>query len=264
MNRNRWGRSVTDIDSVVVAEVNGEAVTLGPLLHRLRLEGGLDLVQAALREQVIDQALRAHSIEVTTEELQEAADMFRTNRRLFRADDTHAWLKAHHLSVDDLEEKLSRELALRKLRVLLTEDRVEPYFVEHHAAFASARLSLLRLESEEQAREVATQIEEDEADFSDLVRSLATDPGVCESGGYLGWVARKALSPAAEAAVFSASPGDTVGPIKTDGGWALIKVWEVLEPKLTEHTRHEIRQMLFGQWLAEQINQAKLKIKLNP
>jgi parvulin-like peptidyl-prolyl isomerase len=70
------------------------------------------------------------------------------------------------------------------------------------------------------------------------------------------------LTPVVAAAVFSAKNGDVVGPLKTDGGYVLIKVEEILLGQLDGPTTAGIQQILFRDWVAEQVRNGKVEMKL--
>ena len=61
------------------------------------------------------------------------------------------------------------------------------------------------------------------ANFDELARRNSDD-GSASQGGDLGWFTRGRMVPAFEQAAFNASPGEVIGPIRTDFGFHLIKV----------------------------------------
>ena len=64
------------------------------------------------------------------------------------------------------------------------------------------------------------------ADFAELARTNSQDYGSAAQGGELGWSKREAwVKPFADAA-FSARKGEIVGPVRTQFGWHIIKVWD--------------------------------------
>jgi peptidyl-prolyl cis-trans isomerase C len=60
-------------------------------------------------------------------------------------------------------------------------------------------------------------------DFAQLARTHSECPSG-KNGGSLGWFGRGQMVKEFEDAAFSAQKGDTVGPVKTQFGWHLIKV----------------------------------------
>lgn len=257
------GKTLTNLSAISVVAVNGQEISLQEVFYRQKVEEEFTIVHKAVRELVIDEAVQARNITVSDEELQEAADSFRALRRLFKADDTMAWLAAREMTVDDLEFRFRRDILIRKLRDAVTGEGIDKYFVENHAAYSRVKISYIRLDDEAMADEVITQIEDDEADFAELARRLSVDDATRETGGFVGWVPRKRLHPRIESKVVSARAGDVLGPVEAEGSWWVVKLHEIAEPELTDALRNEIRQILFGQWLSDQVAKAAIEVRLN-
>jgi len=140
------------------------------------------------------------------------------------------------------EERLIRYLLVETSRLQRTlpveEAELRAYYDEHVEEFlegeqASARHILFRLapdateleqgEAELRANGVAS-IAHSGADFAALVAAHSDDPGSKDLGGDLGWFGRGSMVPEFEDAVFSAKPGEIVGPIRSQFGYHIIKV----------------------------------------
>jgi protein-export membrane protein SecD len=65
-------------------------------------------------------------------------------------------------------------------------------------------------------------VEANADNFSDLAKKFSTEPGANESGGSLGTFTKGQMVPAFEEAVFSAQPGEIIGPVETEFGYHLI------------------------------------------
>jgi protein-export membrane protein SecD len=78
--------------------------------------------------------------------------------------------------------------------------------------------------TKEEAREKAQSIfdEATAENFADLAREYSTEPGAAESGGDLGTFGRGVMIPEFEEAVFSAEPGQIIGPVQTEFGFHII------------------------------------------
>jgi len=140
------------------------------------------------------------------------------------------------------EERLIRYLLVETSRLQRTlpveEAELRAYYDEHVEEFlegeqASARHILFRLapdateeqraEAELRANGVAS-IAHSGGDFAALVAAHSDDPGSKDLGGDLGWFGRGSMVPEFEDAVFSAKPGEIVGPIRSQFGFHIIKV----------------------------------------
>lgn len=140
------------------------------------------------------------------------------------------------------EERTIRYLLVETSRLRRTlpvdETELRTYYDQHVDEFlegeqARARHILFRLapnatelqrgEAELRANGVAT-IARSGADFAVLASEHSEDPGSKDIGGDLGWFGRGQMVPEFENVVFSAKPGDIVGPIKSQFGYHVIKV----------------------------------------
>lgn len=70
---------------------------------------------------------------------------------------------------------------------------------------------------------IREQIESGSATFAEMARRHSQDQ-TASAGGDLGWFGRGRMADAFEEAAFNASPGDVVGPIKSEFGYHLIRV----------------------------------------
>ena len=126
---------MTGLNDITAATVNGRSVSLGEVFQVLKADAKLQFLQDALRSIVISDAAQKAGLSVSDEELQTAADNFRQRRGLQSAEDTMAWLKQRSMSLEDLEDRLSRAILARKLRVQVTEGKEEQYLAQHRADF---------------------------------------------------------------------------------------------------------------------------------
>lgn len=238
----------------VVASLAGSQLTLGGLLYRLHLTGRLvPLAQEGLAQQwLLDQALAA-GLTVTTEELQHTADLHRRRHGLLTAADTHAWLAAQGLSVDQFEAGLLETLLADKLRKQLTATGVESHFAEHSAEYEQLRVTLLIVGREELARELASQVRDEgrELESAALEHGLAVMPRL---------MFRKELDSPLAQALDAAGDGQLVGPVGTPKGFALLQARDRRAPELDGHTRKRIEQELFAAWLDSHMRQAKIEL----
>jgi peptidyl-prolyl cis-trans isomerase D len=82
------------------------------------------------------------------------------------------------------------------------------------------------------------------ADFAQLAREHSKDPGSAQQGGDLGWAQRGMFVGPFEDALFSMTPGEIRGPVKTQFGYHVIKLDEV-EPgsvRTFEQARAEVEE----------------------
>jgi putative peptide maturation system protein len=253
---------MVNFSECVAIEVNGEEVSLYDVLSFAKLNGSLQLFSDAIEAAIVRQGAAQKGIEVSDEELQQAADDFRTANELYDAETTQAWLEDRKLSYQEWETSLEYQVTEQKLREVLTTGLVEQRFVEQKLSFDKAAVSRLVLKDQDVARELRAQIVDDGADFHALAREYSTHSATRPAGGYAGEVLRTDMEPALEAAIFGAQPGKVVGPIKTDEGWELVKLERLIPAELNDEMRETIKTLIFEEWLSEQRKKARIKVPL--
>ena len=253
---------MVNFSECVAIEVNGEEVSLYDVLSSAKLNGSLQLISDAIDAAIVRQGAAKKGIEVSDDELQQAADEFRTANELYDAETTQAWLDNRKLSYQEWETALEYQVTERKLREALTSGLVEQRFVEQKLSFDKAAVSRLVLKDEDVARELRAQIVDDEADFHALAREYSVHSETRPAGGYSGEVLRSDMEPALEASIFGAQPGKVVGPIKTDDGWELVKLERLIPAELNDEMRETIESLIFTEWLDEQRKKARINVPL--
>jgi parvulin-like peptidyl-prolyl isomerase len=212
-----------------------------------------ELVRGFYRHQIISTAAQELELFPTEAELQLAADKFRKDNQLETITATCQWLEANLISVEDFQEMISYQLIVTKLADRLCSERVESYFHQNSIAYMSAFIYEVMLPDWYTATEIFYAIEEGDLSFASVVERYTTDLELKRRGGYLGSVSREQLRPELAAAVFSATPPQTIEPIKTNLGVHLIRVEEIVKPKLDAVLRERIIREMFELWIAERI-----------
>jgi putative peptide maturation system protein len=253
---------MVELNECVALEVNGEEVSLYDVLKLAKLSGTLKFIEDGITAALIQQGAQQRDIDVSDEELQQAADNYRAQNDLHDAETTETWLRTQKLSYEDWESLLECQVKEGKLREALTAGTVEQRFAEQRLSFDKAAISRLVLADEGVARELRAQIIEDGADFYALAREYSIHADSRPAGGYAGLIIRTDLEPALEAAVFGSQPGKVVGPIKTDDGWELVKVERLVQAELDDGMRETLKTQLFTEWLTEQRRKARIKVPL--
>jgi len=251
------------LNQITALQINGEDVSLAAVLQTLGHTGRTAFLIDAARELLVERAARERGLSVSDEELQSAADTFRTARNLHRADDTRAWLATRGWEATDLERYLELQLLrARLIEHIVPPDRIEQHFADHRRAYDQARLSHILVAERPLAEELLARIQDEDADFGDLARRFSIDTATAQTRGELGQVGRSALSPAVESAVFASAGDEVVGPIQTSRGFHLIKVHELILGQLDRSVEAAIRADLFGQWSDEQLQSARVTCPL--
>ncbi len=118
-------------------------------------------------------------------------------------------------------------------KAAIDEEELRQYYEENKARYTQAgrrhaRHILIEIGDDETAAEARAKRAYDRAqageDFAALARELSDDAGSRESGGDLGLAERGDYVTAFGDAVWSMTPGDIRGPVKSEFGWHVIKL----------------------------------------
>ncbi len=211
------------------------------------------ILEAIATQKIIAEAADKAGIEISTEELQTAADNLRLANQLLKAEDTWSWLEKHHLSLDDLEEIAKINLTSSKLANHLFAEQIEPFFYAHQAKYFGAVTYEVILDDEDLALELFYALQEGEISFQEIARQYIQNPETRRSGGYQGIRRRIDFRAEIAAAVFAANPPQILKPIITPKGAHIIAVEEIIKPELDDNLRFQIMGDFFTNWLQQQI-----------
>lgn len=250
--------SLQDIHALVI---DGQHVSLLEVLCHARNHQILSALQSKTRQILIERYARTAYISVGLEELQQGIDEFRREYGLLQVAAAKKWLRSHGMTLDDMADAIRDRLIEAKVEMAVCQGRVEPYFYEHRLAFDSAVISMMELKEVGAAWEIMFRIEEG-GDFHSLAREYSTDEMTRQAGGFFGEVLRLTLSPADAAAVFGATAGEIVGPVKAGDKQRIYKVEKIQIAVLDEKLRKRISSMLFEEWVTEQWNAVDLAFPL--
>ncbi|MCF4967760.1 peptidylprolyl isomerase [Nostoc sp. CMAA1605] len=239
-------------------------LSVADIVYHLKLSCQIpNFLEAIATARIITEAAAQAGIEVSIEELQQAADSLRFTYQLFKAEDTWNWLNKHYLSLDDFEDMAKTNLLSAKLANHLFADKIEPFFYAHKIDYAGAVTYEVILDDEDLALELFYALKESEISFQEIARQYIQSPEIRRAGGYQGIRYRRDFRPEIAAVVFAATPPQILKPIITPQGVHIIAVEEIITPTLDEQRRLQITRELFSIWLAEQINKVEVVAELN-
>lgn len=166
------------------------------------------------------------------------------------------------LSFEYLE--INRETLSQELEI--SEDVLQQYYEDNSGRFLQdeqrqARHILITPDgdeaaAEEQARSITARVQAGEP-FDDLARQYSKDGGTANQGGSLGTVMQSQMPGALGDAIFSMDKGDILGPVRTDFGFHVVKLDDVIEggPLPIDQVRGELLQELRSQGIEGQVQQ---------
>jgi parvulin-like peptidyl-prolyl isomerase len=212
-----------------------------------------EVYQKILFQKVIHRTAYEKGIIITAEEIEAEADRQRREKRLERATDTLAWLADQLVSLQDWEAGIRNHLLAQKLAETLFAKEVERFFIQNRLEFEQIILYQMTVYEEKLAQELYYQIEEGEISFYDAAHLYDLDEKRRYQCGYEGKIYRFALQPNIAAILFSTPPKQLIGPIKTELGYHLFIVEELIPAELTAQRYQEILNNMFRQWLAVEV-----------
>jgi parvulin-like peptidyl-prolyl isomerase len=146
------------------------------------------------------------------------------------------------LSTARVEEFLSESMRMQLLQAEVADALdfdVPQTEIQAHAAHI-----LVSEEDVELADELLERIRQGES-FEELAAEYSIDSSNAYRGGDLGWFAPGSMVQEFEAIVFSMSVGSVEGPVHTEFGWHLIKLYDRVEVPLSEYRIDQERQQAF-------------------
>jgi parvulin-like peptidyl-prolyl isomerase len=213
-----------------------------------------DTYRKILSQEIIDRAAREKGLSVKPEEIQKEADRVRRQKRLEKAAETFAWLTEEMISPDDWEAGIKDFVIRHKLAQTLFAEEAQKHFAQNRLDYEQVLLYQLVVPYERLAIELLYQIEEEEISFYEAAHLYDIDEKRRHQCGCEGKLFRWSLNPKISALIFSSPAGQVVGPVKTDLGYHLIKVEEIIQAELTPQIHQEIIDKLFESWLEGEIN----------
>ena len=127
----------------------------------------------------------------------------------------------------------------------VTDEEVAAFYEENaETRFGEqARARHILVEERAVAKDLIAQLENG-ADFAELAKEYSKDTGSGAKGGDLGEFGRGQMVPEFDEAVFGANVDEIVGPVKTEFGFHIIEVLDLVGGKTREEATEQIRTEL--------------------
>lgn len=152
---------------------------------------------------------------------------------------------------------LQREVEALRGEVEVSPASVRQYYDQNQEQFGTPEQVCARhilLEEEAKADQLFVQLQ-DGGDFAALARNNSTDTGSGQQGGDLGCFGRGQMVAPFEEAAFGAEVGETVGPVQSQFGYHIIRVYDRNPAATTPfaEVRSQVRDQLVNQQLSTRI-----------
>lgn len=130
-----------------------------------------------------------------------------------------------------IEENVLKQYAINKVlsSVSLTEEDKKAFFEANKASFnkpETASAKHILVDDEEKANDILAKINSGEVSFEDAAAQHSSCPSK-DAGGDLGNFSKGQMVPEFEEAVFSMNKGELRGPVKTQFGYHIIKLYDL-------------------------------------
>lgn len=233
--------------------MNAVAITKNDLIHYIKCSYKMpEVIKEIVKNHIIKEKAITLGIEISDDDLQKTADFVRSVNNFETAKDTWIWLKNHSLSIEDFEEIISNTLISSQLAKHLFEDKVERYFFEHMSKDTLAAIYEIIFQDEDLAMECFYSVQEQETSFFELAYRNIQETNLKRRCGFRGELNRQQLKPEISTAVFSSEPPCLIKPIKTNLGFHLVFVDDIVKPTLSENIKASIISTLFENWLEDE------------
>lgn len=206
------------------------------------------LVRPLLRSMVM--AELAAQIPVDPEELQQALEAFMREQQLEGQEGLEAFLRLNLLQREELEEQLVQPLRLQRYIELHHTPKAEARFLQRKNQLDRVVYSLLRLEDAGLARELYLQINEGEADFSELAARYAEGPER-STRGIVGPVPLMQAHPLLAERLRAATPGVLMEPFRIEQWWLVVRLESFSPASLDDATSRQMARELFDEAVEE-------------
>lgn len=203
---------------------------------------------------IITQTAQAKGVSVTSAEIQAEANKIRYQYRLEKASDTLRWLKDSMITEQDWEDGIIMTLLACKLANFLFSQEAKHFFQQNKLDFEKIIFYQIILPNQAFAQELFYRITEEEISFYEAAHLYDIDEKRRLCCGYEGKFDRWSLNPEVSALLFAHPVGQVLGPLKTNQGFHLFKVTEIISAEFCQNTKQKIIDKLFKDWLDRELN----------
>jgi foldase protein PrsA len=218
--------------SAAVGVIGGRTFTEQELEDELRRRYGQETLRKMMLREAVKQAAEASGLVVTPEQLQSELDRmmegYESEADYYESMKTQLGLSRQDIEDDARYNLLLEQIVVRDVHV--TDEQVNTYINEHAAEFAGEtelHLRWILLSTRSEADSILQRLQNGE-DFEQLAQSHSIDAFTADNGGDLGLI--ESNDPFIEQALLDTAEalevGEIGGPIKTEGGFAIVRLDE--------------------------------------
>lgn len=241
---------------------------------------GLEMARTYAKENGITVSEKDVNKELDTIKEQVAQQAKSQGQNLGKEEAFKKALKQANLTEQQLRDDIRKNLPVQKVQEKVvgdakpSEKEIQTYYDQNkQAQFSNPERRcvshiLLNKDQKKKAEDIKAQLD-DGADFAKLAKENSQDPGSAEKGGDLGCIGTGETVPNFEKAVFKADKGETLGPVKTQFGYHVIRLTDIKKASVTplKDVSGDIETQLaqqkqateFEKWIKDQEKKRDLK-----
>ncbi len=257
----------------VVAMVNGVKINQNEVIKRMEKRYYAATLNEIINETVILNEAKKLGITISKKEVEEKA-----NQIISQYASYEDFRNKTKMNRKDLEEKIRKDLLLRKTvikgkNIKFTKKQLKDFFDKNKSALQESKSVKLRqifVKTKKEAEDAHIALKAG-ADFAKLSQLKSSDENLKKNMGDLGYIKKGILVKDIEDIVFKLKKGEFTGPIKVTGGYTILKVEDIKEPKEIKFkdVKNKIKQYLIDQavssslqkYIIELRQKAKIEIK---
>ena len=251
------------MESIAFLTVNNQTISLSQAIGYLKASGKFGMFLAEiLRQHILEHELaEVEAIDIDVAELEQIILNFRLENQLLDQNTFQNWLVKNGISYGDFRQGITNDLKLDKLKIKISQPKLEAYYQQQKPLFDRVVLSRIILGDRELADTLKAAISSGKSQFESLAReySVSDDRIV---NGMMGLVSRGTLPDILKNMVDIAKVGEILGPLEIEGGYGLFRVEQFLDASLEDpKVKQELQNQLFEQWLQEKLQSLEIKLE---
>ncbi|MFO0999437.1 MAG: peptidylprolyl isomerase [Planctomycetaceae bacterium] len=254
----QWLNNMMTEQKTSVIHAGGRQVSSEEIFACLHRRGQLlPLFRGVAIEAMLEVSAREVGLSVSDQELQVASESFRRQLGLLSSQKTMEWLNEEKLSIEQFERRVELDVLIEKFKDHLLERYGQQHYAMTVDSWTPVKLRRLVVSSLNEAREICLQIQEDGADFAELAVQHSRDAHARQTGGDMGVLVRKNLTPEVRETIFSTKAGLITAPTPGPDGYEIYLVEEFPTPAYDAMTQAAVREELFREFISLKLRDVK-------
>jgi parvulin-like peptidyl-prolyl isomerase len=196
------------------------------------------------------------NINVSEDEIQEFADNFRKENKLYGESETLDWLLAQRISAEDWSKGVYLQILTQKLKESIVGESVDSYYMANRSNCRRVALSQILVSDLTTALKIVESIRNRSDSFCSLALEFSQGKYSKENGGFAGIKFVAELLPEIATVIEQAKVGEVLDPLQSRLGYHILRIEKWFPPMLNE-IRGSLINYLFQEWLSDRMAESK-------